>query len=75
MVKNLTRLGNSSALIIDKALMELLEIDADTPLKITVENRKLIIESLSPSERKTHVRNISKKLLKQNAQLYRRLAK
>jgi antitoxin MazE len=75
MVKNLARLGNSSALIFDKALMELLQIDEQTPLKLTVENRKLIIEPLSETERKERVRSASRKLLKDNAELYRRLAK
>ena len=75
MVKNLRRLGNSSALIIDKALMDLLEITADSPLKLTVENHRLIIEPLNEAERKARVRSISKKLVKENAELYRRLAK
>jgi antitoxin component of MazEF toxin-antitoxin module len=75
MVKNLTRLGNSSALILDKALMDLLEIKPDTPLKLTVENHRLIIEPLSVAERKARVRAASKKLLGDNAELYRRLAK
>ncbi len=75
MVKNLTRLGNSSALIFDKTLMELMDIDADTPLKLSVENRRLIVQPLSEAERKAHVRGVSRKLIKQNAELYRRLAK
>jgi antitoxin component of MazEF toxin-antitoxin module len=75
MVKNLARLGNSSALIFDKTLMELLEIDEQTPLKLTVENRRLIVEPLDDSERKNRVRSASRKLLKDNAELYRRLAK
>jgi antitoxin component of MazEF toxin-antitoxin module len=75
MVKNLTRLGNSSALIFDRTLMELMEIDANTPLKLTVENRRLIVEPMSESEQKAQTSTISKKLLKQNAELYRRLAK
>jgi antitoxin component of MazEF toxin-antitoxin module len=74
-VKNLTRLGNSSALIFDRTLMELMGIDADTPLKLTVENQRLIVEPVSESERKARTRAISKKLLKKNAELYRRLAK
>jgi len=75
MVKNLTRLGNSSALIFDKTLMDLLEIDEQTPLKLTVENRRLIVEPLTESDRKNRVRTASRKLLKDNAELYRRLAK
>jgi len=44
MIKTLTRQGNSSALIIDRTLMELLGIEQDTPLKITVEGRRMIVE-------------------------------
>jgi len=43
MTKKLTRHGNSLALVIDKAILELLDIDADTPLKITTNGRELVI--------------------------------
>jgi antitoxin component of MazEF toxin-antitoxin module len=35
-VKKLTRQGNSAALIVDRAIMDLMDIDSDTPLKLTV---------------------------------------
>ena len=35
MVKNLTKHGNSYALIIEKPIMELLNIEPETPLEIT----------------------------------------
>ena len=44
MIKRLTRQGNSAALIIDRTLMDLLGIDQDTELKLTVEGRKLMID-------------------------------
>ena len=43
MIKRLTKHGNSLALVIDKAILELLDIDADTPLKITTNGRELVI--------------------------------
>ena len=43
MIKTLTPHGNSAALIIDKALLEVLRIDMDTPLEIATDGRSLII--------------------------------
>ncbi|MGQ0549743.1 MAG: AbrB/MazE/SpoVT family DNA-binding domain-containing protein [Armatimonadota bacterium] len=43
MIKRLTRHGNSLALVIDKGVLDLLEIGADTPLSITTDGRCLIV--------------------------------
>ncbi len=43
MVKTLQKHGNSQALVIDKALMEALGIDHDSPLQITVSGNSLIV--------------------------------
>ncbi|MCH8206682.1 MAG: AbrB/MazE/SpoVT family DNA-binding domain-containing protein [Chloroflexi bacterium] len=43
MIKTLTPHGNSAALIIDKALLEILRIDLNTPLEIVTDGRSLII--------------------------------
>ena len=43
MIKKLTRHGNSLALVIDRGILELLEIDATTPLSITTDGRCLIL--------------------------------
>ena len=43
MPKQLTRHGNSLALVIDKPILELLHIDADTPLDITTDGTMLFI--------------------------------
>lgn len=52
MIKKLQQLGNSSALVIDRPMMDLMEIDRETPLRITVKGRKMIVEPLSDEERK-----------------------
>ncbi len=51
MIKKLTRHGNSLALVIDRAILDLLEIKADTPLRILTDGRALII---SPAPEKEH---------------------
>ena len=43
MIKTLSAHGNSAALIIDKALLEVLHIDMDTPLEIVTDGESLII--------------------------------
>ena len=52
MVKKLTKHGNSLALVIDKAVLELLKIDADTPLDITTDGDVLIITPIRGKKRK-----------------------
>ena len=53
MIKQLTRHGNSLALVIDRAILDLLEVDADTPLEITTDGRSLIITPApDPEQRK-----------------------
>lgn len=74
-VKKLTRQGNSAALIIDRALMDLMDIDSDTPLKVTVEGRKLIVEPLSEGEHGDKFKKVMEKTGRKNAELFRRLAR
>lgn len=74
-VKKLTRQGNSAALVIDKPILDLLDITQDTPLKITVNGRQLIIEPLSDDEVDARFDKAMKKTGKKNAELFRRLAK
>ena len=55
-VRTLTRQGNSLYLNIERPIRELLDIGSDTPLKLSVEGRRLIVEPLSEQERKAHFR-------------------
>jgi antitoxin MazE len=43
MVKRLTKHGNSLALVIDRGVLDLLEIDADTLLSVKTDGKRLII--------------------------------
>ncbi len=52
MVKRMTRHGNSMALVIDKPILDLLNIDADTPLDITTDGEELIITPIRDKKRR-----------------------
>ena len=43
MIKKLTKYGNSHALIIDKPILELMNIDDQVQLKITISGKSLVI--------------------------------
>lgn len=51
MIKTLTSHGNSAALVIDKAILELLGISMSTPLKITTDGKSLIVSPLPNVQR------------------------
>lgn len=50
MTKKLTRHGNSLALVIDKPILDLLKIDADTALSVTTDGQSLVVSPVRPRE-------------------------
>ncbi len=56
MIKHLTKHGNSLALVIDKGVLDLLEVEADTPLSITTDGRCLIVTPVRDLERQKRFR-------------------
>ena len=53
MIKTLTRHGNSYALIIDRAIMDLLRIEPDTPVEITTDGQVLVLTPVRDEARRT----------------------
>ena len=47
MIKHLSKTGNSLALVLDRSILDLLSITADTPLRLTTNGRSL---SITPVE-------------------------
>jgi antitoxin component of MazEF toxin-antitoxin module len=43
-MKKLTRHGNSLALVIEKPILDLLKIDADTPLEVSTDGDVLVVK-------------------------------
>ena len=56
MVKRLTKHGNSLALVIDRGVLDLLEIDGDTPLSLTTDGKCLIVSPVRDPEREKRFR-------------------
>ena len=52
MLKKLTKHGNSLALIIDRPILDLLQIDPATPLDVSTDGKQLIIAPVKPSARR-----------------------
>lgn len=52
MLKKLTRHGNSLALVIDKGVLELLNIDDQTPLEISTDGTLLLISPVRDEKRR-----------------------
>lgn len=52
MIKRLTKHGNSLALVIDRGVLDLLDIDADTPLSISTDGSCLIIAPVRDAARR-----------------------
>ena len=57
MVKHLTQHGHSAALIIDKAVLELLRITLKTPLELVTDGKNLIISPLRGAKRASRFRS------------------
>ena len=52
MVKHLTQHGNSAALVIDKAILELLHITRRTPLELATDGKNLIVSPIRNAKRR-----------------------
>ncbi len=50
MIKRLTKHGNSLALVIDRAVLELLKINKETPLEISTNGQSLVITPLRDTD-------------------------
>ena len=49
MLKSLTRVGNSHAILLDKVIMDLLGIDASSKINLTVNGGSLVITPVEPA--------------------------
>jgi antitoxin MazE len=64
-IKKLTKHGNSLALVLDRGVLDILEIDADTPLNIKTDGRSLIV---TPAQTPARQKKLQTALAKVNRQ-------
>jgi antitoxin component of MazEF toxin-antitoxin module len=74
MIKHLTTHGNSLALIIEKAILELLHITQNTPLEINTDGRNLIISPVEDAKQEKKFRETLAKVNKKYEKTLRALA-
>lgn len=74
MTKRLIQHGNSAALVIDKALLDILNVTMDTPLEITTDGRNIIVSPQSDAEGESDVLKALERINKKHGRTLRRLA-
>jgi antitoxin component of MazEF toxin-antitoxin module len=74
MRKRLSAIGNSLGLVIEKPILELLQIDRDTDLDMTTDGERLII---TPVQRQSRARVLAaaKRVMDAHDKTFRKLAK
>lgn len=74
MIKHLTQHGNSSALVIDKAILDILKITQKTPLEVTTDGQNLIISPVTDTGRAKKFKEALELVNKRHAKTLRALA-
>lgn len=74
MIKFLTKVGNSEAIIIDKAILSILNITAGTPLEISTDGKNLIISPVTDVKRAENFRKAFDSVKKRFGRTFKRLA-
>lgn len=74
MIKNLSVIGNSLGLIIDRPILDLLGISRDTPLEITTDGIGLLIRPVQKLQAES-VRQAAERAMDRHAEAFEKLAK
>ena len=75
MLKRITKVGNSQGLIFDSALRELTGLKAGDQVNVTVhEGGAIVIAPMRPAIGADEARSRARKLIRDNSELFKRLA-
>ena len=74
MIKTLTVHGNSAALVIEKPILELLQITIDTPLRISTDGKSLIISPMDSQDRGSRFNTALERVNRNHSGTLKRLA-
>lgn len=75
MIKKLSTVGNSLGLIIDRPILELLDITKDTPLEIKTDGEALIIRPVRKKSQTDKVLAAADEVMDVHEETFRKLAK
>jgi antitoxin MazE len=74
MTKRLTRSGNSLALVIDKPLLDALDIDAETELELSTDGDVLVVSPLRERKRTATMKELVTEAHERYGGVFKRLA-
>jgi antitoxin component of MazEF toxin-antitoxin module len=74
MTKHLSRHGNSLALVIDRGILEMLDIDEKTTLSVSTDGKTLFVSKQQEPGRKAAVEKAVERSFRKYGKMYRRLA-
>jgi antitoxin MazE len=76
MAKRLQAIGNSSGIIIDKPILDLLEITPDTELEVKTDGERLIITPVrKQANRAQRLAKVQSRVVRKHERTFRKLAK
>ncbi len=74
MKKRLSAIGNSLGIVIEKPILELLDIDRDTELDMRTDGNRLIIEPVRRTRRQ-RIAAAARRVMEAHEETFRKLAK
>jgi antitoxin component of MazEF toxin-antitoxin module len=75
MIKTITKIGNSQGLMFDSALMQLAHIEVGDQVAVSVhEGGSIVLTPVRPVIKPEKAAATARRLIKKNAELFRRLA-
>jgi antitoxin component of MazEF toxin-antitoxin module len=74
MIKKLTKHGNSYALVIDRPILDLLGLDAETPLEVSTDGQRLFVERARAAERREKFKGAVAEANEEYGRMLKRLA-
>ena len=72
--KKLTKHGNSLALVIDKPLLDILDIGPDTEVELTIHGKELNVRRVDEVARKKRIQEASGRAHQRYGKVFKRLA-
>jgi len=75
MTKKLVKHGNSAALILDKPILDILNVEMDTPLEITTDGKNIIISPVITEHDESDLLAALEKINKNHHKTLEKLAK
>jgi antitoxin component of MazEF toxin-antitoxin module len=74
MIKNLVKHGNSWAVVIDRAILDLLKIAPESQVELTTDGQSIRIAPVNSDDKKTKVRAARSKVNSKHSKAFRKLA-